>query len=73
MKATLEFTLPMEEIEFNHAHKATEAHYVIAELRSLLKTWCNEGHKFTSADEAVGEVMNQLQTLCADNDVKFDE
>ena len=71
MKATLEFNLPEEELQFKATSQALDWQFVVSELaadlRSRLKY--NSDNYTPEALSAISEIHELLHSLCKDNNL----
>jgi len=56
LKATLEFDLPDEQLEFETANNAGKMKSLIWDFGEQLRSWDKYGHNFKTADDAIDEI-----------------
>jgi hypothetical protein len=67
MKATLEFNLPDDQEEFNHANNGFNYYMALVEMDE----WLRSEYKYNGKEEMY-EVRNKLREIILENNVKLD-
>jgi hypothetical protein len=72
MKATLEFNLPEEKIEYNLALHGRDWQSVVAQLHMSIRAARKHGHHYADADEVLEDVWNTLHYEMMDHGLTLD-
>jgi len=68
-KATLEFNLPEERVEFKLASSALEYSSCLWDIKNILRQHYKYGHKFKDADEAVEKIYDEVLTIISEHGI----
>jgi hypothetical protein len=70
--ATLKFTLPEEEQEFNNAISAYKLKSVLWDFSNQLRSWQKYHHDFKDADDALDNIREEFYRCLNEHNVLLD-
>ena len=71
-KATLQFNLPEEQIDFDNAISANRTKLMLAEFAQQLRSWRKYHHDFKDADDALDKIREEFYRLLNEYTVELD-
>lgn len=72
MKATLTFTLPEEQVEFDTAIQASAAKSMLWDFAQQLRSWRKYHNDFTSGSDALDKIREEFYKLLNEHRVEID-
>ena len=72
MKATLTFTLPEEQVEFDTAIQASAAKSMLWDFAQQLRSWRKYHNDFTSGSDALNKISEEFHRLLTEHNVNID-
>jgi len=72
MKATLTFTLPEEQIEFDTAIQASAAKSMLWDFSQQLRSWRKYHNDFKDANDALDKIREEFYRLINDYNINID-
>lgn len=72
MKATLTFTLPEEQVEFDTAIQANATKSMLWDFAQQLRSWRKYHHDFENADDALDKIREEFYRLLNEYNVNID-
>jgi hypothetical protein len=72
MKATLTFTLPEEQVEFDTAIQASAAKNMLWDFSQQLRSWRKYHNDFTDSSDALAKITEEFYRLLTEHNVNID-
>ncbi|NDC96501.1 hypothetical protein EBZ38_12725 [bacterium] len=72
MKATLTFTLPEEQVEFDTAIQASAAKSMLWDFSQQLRSWRKYHNDFTDSSDALAKITEEFYRLLTEHNVNID-
>lgn len=72
MKATLTFTLPEEQVEFDTAIQASAAKSMLWDFSQQLRSWQKYHNDFKDANDALDKIREEFYRLINDYNINID-
>jgi len=72
MKATLTFTLPEEQVEFDTAIQANAAKSMLWDFSQQLRSWQKYHNDFKDANDALNQIREEFYRLINEHNVNID-
>jgi hypothetical protein len=72
MKATLTFTLPEEQVEFDTAIQASAAKSMLWDFAQQLRSWQKYSNDFTDAGDALDKIRSEFYRLITEHNINID-
>jgi hypothetical protein len=72
MKATLEFTLPEDQNDYEVAIQAQRVQAFLYDFSQQLRSWYKYHHDFKDADDALGQIRDEFYKLSNEHSINLD-
>jgi len=72
MKATLEFTLPEDQNDYEVAIQAQRVQAFLYDFSQQLRSWYKYHHDFKDADDALSQIRDEFYKLSNENSIYLD-
>jgi hypothetical protein len=72
MKATLEFTLPEDQNDYEIAIQAQRVQAFLYDFSQQLRSWYKYHHDFKDADDALSQIRDEFYKLSNEHSINLD-
>jgi hypothetical protein len=72
MKATLEFTLPEDQNDYEVAIQAQRVQAFLYDFSQQLRSWYKYHHDFKDADDALSQIRDEFYKLSNEHSINLD-